>query len=190
LRGSPPLVSVLGGWTDGRSVGFKVLKQPVIRRSNNALTIVMSQLQCRRKGEDGGVRIGKEDRCIFSKVLSLHSREVTRKFFNQDSQCLGRNRNSERPEYRSQLQLAGSVTLQGGRAMAQGVSSGPPNEEARVRAWVRYVRFVVNKVALRQGFRRDFRFSLSISSFHQGSILIYHHLGKGSRSVGGRSSET
>jgi hypothetical protein len=39
-------------------------------------------------------------------------------------------------------------------------------------------------------FNEFFGFPLSVSSFHQRSILLYLHLGKNNRSVGSRSSET
>jgi hypothetical protein len=56
--------------------------------------------------------------------------------------------------------------------MAQAVSRRPPTVSV-------HVGFVVEKVALGQVFVTEFfGFPLSVSSFHQGTILIYHRLGE------------
>jgi hypothetical protein len=59
-----------------------------------------------------------------------------------------------------------------GHAIAQAVSSWLPTTAAWVRARVWQVGFVVDKVALEQGFSEYFGFP-SQSSFHQ--ILHHHH---------------
>jgi hypothetical protein len=63
-----------------------------------------------------------------------------------------------------------------GRAIAQAVSRWLPTAADRVRARVWQVEFVVDKVALEQGFSEYFGFPCQ-SSFHQ--ILHHHnHLGQ------------
>jgi hypothetical protein len=79
--------------------------------------------------------------------------------------------------------------LSRGRIMAQAVSRRPFTGEARVRAMLIHVGFVVDRVALGQVFLRVLRFPWSIS-FHRRSPKTHIIWGINSVSVSGSSSET
>jgi hypothetical protein len=76
-----------------------------------------------------------------------------------------------------------------GHAMAQAVSCWPLTMEARVRARLIHVGFVVDKVALGQVFLRLLWLS-SVNIYHSTIALQTHYLRMNSVSTSGSSSET